>query len=192
MDARYSALMNKVLISNYWGEVVTAEVLARLLEGEVPDGARAALERLLSDEKRHAEKVRGLLLSRGEDPLKADRTAFAYLGLFEDYGLRPKEQLPFLAEFERLSGPTFGGLVRVARKVDDAELVKVYAEILRDEVGHSRVLDSCLPESEKKSAVRDEALRRMRQVMNWDYMRLYLEFPLPHAPVKPPKSEPRG
>src|SRR4051794_8168389 len=98
--------MNRVLVSNYWGEVVVAGVLTELLDTD-PDGpAAGAFRRLLSDERRHAQLVQGLLNQRGVDPTERSTAgAFAYRTLFEEYAQKPAQRLPFLAEFERLSGP---------------------------------------------------------------------------------------
>ena len=179
MEAAYIDLMNQVLSVNYYGEVLTVELLAHSMASPSGYRYRSLLARQLVDETRHANMTRALLLDRGFDPLREDqRTEFTFHELFGTYGGRDEVTLAFLGENERLSSRNFSRLVRIARANEDAPVAKLYSEILNDEVNHAANLFEVLPSgSELIAQTRDEARRAMAKRLNFRYLRLFTAYP---------------
>ena len=180
-DPRYRALMSDVLAVNYWGEVLTLELLARALAAGPPDPWRAMMSRQLLDETRHANLTRRLLLDRGVEPRLGERGDFTFHGVFMDYGRRGlTEALACVGENERLSARHFGQLVRIAQEAGDGEVVSLYREILVDEITHSQNILAALPaDVPAVTAAREDARGRMERAFSEPYLRLYALHPPP-------------
>lgn len=175
---RLTPLVSEVLAVNYYGEVLTTELLAHLLATPQGQERAALLTRQLLDETRHAHLTRSLLLSRGYDPLERDaRDAFTFAQVFESFARRPADEvLAFLAENERLAAAHFHRLIELGRKLQDAELVALYSEITTDEVNHANALLSSLDGSDPRlRGVRAEARSAMQRCVNLRYLRLARE-----------------
>lgn len=175
----YVELSNRVLAVNYYGELVTAELIARLISRGKLYGYRDLLARQLLDETRHANVTRELSRLRGRDPLREDsRVEFTFLELFRDFSQRTDEEiLAFLGENEIVSSRNFSQLIRIADGRGDTPLVGLYSEILNDEVTHSTSILSRLPINDPHiESVRAEARARMKKAFNWHYARLLLAF----------------
>lgn len=181
MDETYRARMSRVLVSNYWGELLLVEVFASLFARPEFYAHRAVLARLLVDETRHAHLIRRLLTRRGHDPhAEGGPESFAYRRLFQSCNERDATALlALLLEFERQSGPTFRRFMRVAERYADAELVSTYSEILNDEVRHGTCLNACLRESvgkggaERLRAARHASAQELQKTFNRRYLELY-------------------
>jgi len=174
-DPAYLQRMNDVLAVNYYGEVLTLELLARLLASPLAARHRTLLTRQLLDENRHAHAVRALLRSRGRDPVVDDReTDFTFHGVFQDFGQGSVEEaLACVAENERLSSRNFSQILRIADAVDDPQVRSLYREILADEINHSNALMAVLPDDPAVIEARRDARTRMERSMSPRYLALY-------------------
>jgi demethoxyubiquinone hydroxylase (CLK1/Coq7/Cat5 family) len=175
VDDAYLQRMNAVLAVNYYGEVLTLELLARLLASPESRPYRSLLGRQLMDETRHAHAVRALLLSRGRDPVRDDsETDFTFHQVFLDYGRGSvQEAMACIAENERLSARHFSQILRIAEAVGDTELSSLYREILADEINHSNGLMAVLTTEPAVVAVRKSARTRMERGISGRYLALY-------------------
>jgi hypothetical protein len=188
VDKGYVELCNDVLAVNYYGEVLTVELMSRLLAQRAYDKYRQILARQLLDETRHANLTRRLLLSRGRDPLRTDDpSVFTFEKQFEEFGGRGGDAtLAFLAENERISSRNFDLIIRIARQNGDEEMASLYGEILNDEVAHSHNLLAALPQNDPAVlAVREEAREQMRRCLSLRYMRFVAAYPLAKRGTKP-------
>jgi hypothetical protein len=162
LSQAYLEAVSRVLLVNYYGEILTLEILSRLAR----DTKNAAYQRLLAthvpDEVRHAERTKALLLQRGVDPQRdGSPTEFTYHQLFTELGRgEPGAVLALLGENEALSAAHFGELLRIGRAQGDAGLVALYEEIRADELAHSRSIFQVLP---KDDAAIAQARQRARQ-----------------------------
>jgi hypothetical protein len=186
MDEAYLTRLTEVLVSNYWGEVLIAELISKLLQQRDCYRHRQVLARLLLDETRHANLLRSLLHVRGRiGRLQVGRHAFVYHRLFQQ--LRAEDvagTLIFLTEFEAQSGPTFHGLIQLGLRRGDHALATLYSEILNDEVRHAGLLEGCLPvRSPASEALRAQARKRFRGVLNRAYLELYASQAAKAEPV---------
>jgi hypothetical protein len=178
MDDAYVALLNGVLAVNYYGEVLTVEILSRLLGGAIGHRYRDLLARQLLDETRHANITRKLMLERGRDPLRdARREDFTFYSLFREFADRDEETLAFLGENEALSARNFNRIIGLAREAEDSAVVSMYSEILNDEVNHSTALFKAIPNDAATAAVRATAKARMRRALSFPYLQLFTAFP---------------
>lgn len=174
-DPAYLQRMNDVLAVNYYGEVLTLELLARLLSSPLAPRYRTLLTRQLLDEARHAHAVRALLQARGRDPVRDDgETDFTFHQIFHDFGRGSVEEaLACVAENERLSSRNFSQILRIVDAVDDAPVRSLYREILADEINHSNALMAVLPDDPAVMAARQDARTRMERTMSPRYLALY-------------------
>ena len=167
--------MNAVLAVNYYGEVLTLELLARLLASPASAPYRSLLSRQLVDETRHAHAVRALLQSRGRDPVQDDgEVDFTFHQVFQDFGRGSVEEaLACVAENERLSARSFSQILRIADDVGDSAVQSLYREILADEINHSNGLMAILPDDPAVLAARKDARTRMERGVSQRYLALY-------------------
>ncbi len=175
MDPAYRQRMNDVLAVNFYGEVLTLELLARLLSSPVAPRYRTLLTRQLLDETRHAHAIRALLRTRGRDPVHDDgETDFTFHRVFHDYGRGSVEEaLACVAENERLSSRNFSQILKIAEAADDGEVVSLYREILADEINHSSALMAVLPDDPAVLAARADARGRMERAFSPRYLALF-------------------
>ncbi|MCA9729591.1 MAG: ferritin-like domain-containing protein [Candidatus Eisenbacteria bacterium] len=176
MNETYLRLTSDVLAVNYYGEVLTIELISDLLARSEYRRYRGILSRQLLDETRHANITRALLRERDRDPLVHDaRSDFTYHALFEEFARRGGDAvLAFLGENETISSRNFSQLIRIADRHHDDELVALYSEILNDEVTHANTILGALPPHDPMvEAVRREARQRMARTLNMRYLRLW-------------------
>ncbi len=174
-DSAYLQRMNDVLAVNFYGEVLTLELLARLLSSPLAPRYRSLLTRQLLDETRHAHAIRALLQSRGRDPVREDgETAFTFHEVFQSFGRGSVEEaLACVAENERISSRNFSQILRIAEAEGDGALHSLYREILADEINHSNALMAVLPDDPAVLAARKDARARMERSMSPRYLALY-------------------
>jgi hypothetical protein len=175
----YIQLTNDVLAVNYWGELLTVELLSGLLERDLSAERQALVARQLMDETRHANITRSFLQERGRDPIRDDSVLdFTYHRLFRDYAARSVEDvLTFLGSNERSSSRNFSALVKVGMAACDEALVALYSEILNDEVTHAHNIFASLPDTAEVKALADQAQTAMRSTFNRRYGKLVLAYP---------------
>lgn len=181
LSAEYVHLLNRVLAVNYYGEVMTVEVLSDLLRKGTHDRYRSMIVRQLLDETRHANITRKLLLERGLDPLvESSRSDFTFAKLFLEFAARGGDHvLVFLGENENLSSRNFSTLIRIATRQGDTLTTSLYSEILNDEVRHSHAIRSALPANDPDILqTRMDAQNRMKRLYNNAYLRFYSRFRL--------------
>jgi hypothetical protein len=174
----HSELVNDVLVTNYFGELLTVELLSRFLQ-RFGSWSEALTTRQLMDEARHAHVTRALLRERGCDPQRGhDVTAFTYHQLFAAWSMRSAEEmLAFLGQNERSSSRNFAALIRVGEAAGDDALVGVYGEILNDESNHARSIFAALPDTDEIRALARTAEHEMRATFNFGYARLAAAYP---------------
>jgi Ferritin-like domain len=179
MDAQYIQLTNDVLAVNYWGELLTVELLATLLRRRPSREFAQIVVRQLMDETRHANVTRALLLERGRDPVREDSVAeFTYHKLFREWSEGSVEDvLTFLGSNERSSSRNFSSLIKVGIAAGDDSLVSIYSEILNDEVKHAYDVFALLPDTAATKAVCDRADEAMQAALNMRYARLVMSYP---------------
>ncbi len=175
LDNDYLQRMNDVLAVNYYGEVLTLELLAKLLASAASAPFRTLLSRQLLDETRHAHAIRALLRQRGRDPVVDDReTDFTFHQVFLDHGRGSVEEaLACVAENERLSARNFSQILCIADAVGDKAVGSLYREILADEIRHSNGLMAVLPDEPSVRAARQDARIRMERALSERYLALY-------------------
>lgn len=179
LDETYVRLTNDVLAVNYWGELLTVELLSGLLRRELTGDMTRLVTRQMMDETRHANVTRSLLNERGRDPLRDDGVAeFTYHKLFREWAGRSiEETLTFLGTNETSSSRNFSTLVRVGLAQGDEQLVTLYSEILNDEVNHAHNIFDLLDGTPGLEEHRELADAQMKRAMNMRYLRLAAAFP---------------
>jgi len=179
LNDKYVQLSNAVLAVNYWGELLTVELLAGLLRREMGYDFRDIISRQLMDETRHANVTRALLLERGRDPIRDDGVIeFTYHKLFGEWSQRPYEEvLTFLGSNEKSSSRNFSSLVKVGTAAGDEQLVTVYSEILNDEVNHSHNIFLALPDTPEIQNLSQQAAAAMKAAFSKRYAKLVLAYP---------------
>jgi hypothetical protein len=179
MDAAYIQLVNDVLAVNYWGELLTVELLASLYRRDSTRGFRPLIARQLMDETRHANLTRALLLERGRDPVREDGVSeFTYHELFREWSKRSvDEALIFLGSNERSSSRNFSSLIKVGLTAGDEQLVAIYSEILNDEVKHAANIFDRIPDTPEAKAVLEKANGAMKAAFNLRYVNLLAAYP---------------
>jgi hypothetical protein len=179
MDPPYIELMNEVLAVNYFGEVLTVELISNLIKQNGYYRYHSLLTRQLLDETRHANITRKLLLDRGHDPLRDNRlTDFTFHDIFRDFmGRGGDAVLALLGENERISSGNFERLVRIAKTQGDDTLVSLYSEIVNDEVTHTKQIFRWLPKDDPAvEKAREEGRTRMQKSFNPKYLRLFSRY----------------
>ena len=175
----YVRLTNDVLAVNYWGELLTVELLSGLLKRDVLPSYQTLIARQLMDETRHANVTRAFLRERGRDPAVDDSVAeFTYRHLFLEWSKRsPEDVLVFLGSNERSSSRNFSSLIRVGQTNADEQLIAIYSEILNDEVNHSHNIFEALPKTPEVELLSEQAAAAMRAAFNKRYGRLVMAYP---------------
>lgn len=193
LSEEYIRLTNDVIAVNYWGELLTVELLSGLLKRDLPPAFQSIIPRQLMDETRHANVTRAFLRERGRDPVAEDGVAeFTYDHLFREWSDRSVEEiLVFLGCNERSSSRNFSSLVRVGMAEEDEALVTIYSEILNDEVNHAHNIFHTLPDAQQPPGLVEQAEAAMRSAFNKRYGRLLLAYPSQFG-VKPAAPRVRG
>ena len=179
LDQTYVELTNDVLAVNYWGELLTVELLSGLLRRDLPAELSRLVSRQLMDETRHANITRAFLIQRDRDPIRDDGVVeFTYHNLFLQWAERSLEEtLAFLGSNERSSSRNFGSLIRVGKAANDMPMVAIYSEILNDEASHAHNIFEILkgaPGVEEWSAL---AHQQMNASFNLRYAKLVMAYP---------------
>ena len=189
MDAAYSQLVNNVLAVNYWGELLTVELLAGLSRRSAASPFRPIIARQLMDETRHANLTRALLLERGRDPIREDGVSeFTYHELFREWSKRSiDEVLIFLGSNERSSSRNFSSLIKVGLAAGDEQLVTIYSEILNDEVKHAANIFERVPDTPETKTILEQATAAMKAGFNLRYVNLFAAYPEAFRRAKPAK-----
>lgn len=179
LDETYLHLTNDVLAVNYWGELLTVELLAGLLRRRPSHEFSQIVVRQLMDETRHANVTRTLLLERGRDPVRDDGVAeFTYHRLFREWSKGSVEEvLTFLGSNERSSSRNFSSLIKVGVAAGDEQLVGIYSEILNDEVKHAFSIFERVPDTAETKALCDKANAAMKAALNLRYAKLVKAYP---------------
>jgi Ferritin-like domain len=179
LDEKYIRLTNDVLAVNYWGELLTVELLAGLLRRRPSHEFSEIVVRQLMDETRHANVTRALLLERGRDPVREDGVAeFTYHKLFREWSKGSVEEvLTFLGSNERSSSRNFSSLIKVGISAGDEQLVTIYSEILNDEVKHAYNIFDRVPDTPETRALSDQANAAMKAALNLRYAKLVQAYP---------------
>lgn len=179
LDDEYIQLINDVVAVNYYGELLTVELLSGLLRQSKAPYYRDILARQLMDETRHANVTRELLLKRGRDPIREDSVVeFTYHHLFREWSkLDFEEVLACLGANERSSSRNFATLIKVGNEAGDRELAAIYSEILNDESNHAHHIFAALPDTPVIRGVAERATAAMHACFNLRYARLRLVYP---------------
>jgi hypothetical protein len=179
LDDKYVQLTNDVLAVNYWGELLTVELLAGLLRRRPSHEFAGIVVRQLMDETRHANVTRALLLERGRDPVREDGVAeFTYHKLFREWSKGSIEEvLTFLGTNERSSSRNFSSLIKVGVAAGDDQLVTIYSEILNDEVKHAYNIFDRIPDTAETRALCDQANAAMKAALSLRYAKLVKAYP---------------
>ncbi len=179
LDEKYVQLTNDVLAVNYWGELLTVELLAGLLRRRPSAEFAGIVVRQLMDETRHANVTRALLLERGRDPVREDGVAeFTYHKLFREWSKGSVEEvLTFLGSNERSSSRNFSSLIKVGIAAGDEQLVTIYSEILNDEVKHAYSIFDRVPDTAETRALSAQANAAMKAALNLRYAKLVMAYP---------------